>query len=137
MAGVPPLAGFMGKALLLQAAGHTPLGRLGGGSGAGIQPGHADGAGPCRVNAVLEGPGAGATAAGTGATASRQRSWCWPCWLAVLATAAFAGPLAAYTQAAAQQLVQRQGLHRSGAGRPTVPAGLRRAPRDARAGEAK
>ena len=59
VAGVPPLAGFMGKALLLQAAGRHRLGRLGRGGGAGRQPADDGGAGAHRQRAVLEAADAG------------------------------------------------------------------------------
>jgi multicomponent K+:H+ antiporter subunit D len=108
VAGVPPLAGFMGKALLLQAAGHTPW--------AGWVVALVLGSSLAMMMALARAgstlfwkPGAPATAmklaaSGTGAQSASMLALL----AAVLATAIFAGPLAAYTEAAATQLMQRQ-----------------------------
>jgi multicomponent K+:H+ antiporter subunit D len=106
VAGVPPLAGFMGKALLLQAAGPLPLG-------------------PWVVAGVLASSLAVMVAlarAGSilfwksaqGGVAAPDASPAHPAALAgllaaVLALAAAAGPISAYARAAAAQLLQRQG----------------------------
>ena len=107
MAGVPPLAGFMGKALLLQAAGHTPL--AGWVVALVLASSLAMLMALARAGSTLfwKAPAAGATAAGDGAT-GQPSLVVLSLLAAVLATAAFAGPLAAYTQAAATQLVQRR-----------------------------
>ncbi len=106
VAGVPPLAGFMGKALLLQAAGPAPLG-------------------PWVVAGVLAASLAVMVAlarAGSiifwksapGGVPAADRSPAHPAAIvgllgAVLLAAIAAGPISAYTGAAAQQLLQRQG----------------------------
>ena len=113
VAGVPPLAGFMGKALLLQAAGAAPLAAWVVAGGAGVQPGGDGGAGARRQRASSGSRRRPAAPAG-GRTRRRapHAHARWPSALlaaAVLAAALAAGPIAAYTGAAAQQLLQRQG----------------------------
>ncbi len=107
MAGVPPLAGFMGKALLLKAAADTPLAAwvlaLVLGSSLAMLMAMA------RAGSTLFWkPGATAAPAAPGAVTRSQHIAVAALLLAVLATAVFAGPLARYTQAAATQLMQRQ-----------------------------
>jgi len=105
VAGVPPLAGFMGKALLLQAAGATPLAMwvVGGvlASSLAVMVALARAGSiifwksPHGGAAVADGSRAHPLAIGALATG-------------VLGSALAAGPLSAYTGAAAQQLLQRQ-----------------------------
>jgi len=130
VAGVPPLAGFLGKALLLQAAGQTPMAvwvvALVLGSSLAMMVALA------RAGSTLfwkPGAGGGATVAAhvsahvsthlpahvtaSGALAVRPTSaahiWAIGALLAaVLASAVAAGSLSAYAGAAAQQLLQRQ-----------------------------
>ena len=112
VAGVPPLAGFMGKALLLQAAGGTPLATW---VVAGVLASSlAVMVALARAGSVIfwKSPRAGATPApqaGVAAGGSRAHPLAIGALAAaVLAAAIAAGPLAAYTGAAAQQLLQRQ-----------------------------
>ncbi len=109
VAGVPPLGGFLGKALLLQAAGGTPwapwvVGGVLAASGATLVA-------LARAGSVLfwrPGVPDAAGSAGAGAVGAPQ----WPAivstsglLLALLAAAVLAGPLSAYTAATAQQLL--------------------------------
>ena len=120
VAGVPPLAGFMGKALLLQAAGPGPLGAW---VVAGVL------AASLAVMVALARAGSiifwkSAQEAGVPAA---DRSPAHPAAItgllgAVLLAAVAAGPLAAYTGAAAQQLLQRQAYIDAVMGAPPAPA---------------
>lgn len=114
VAGVPPLAGFLGKAWLLQAAGQTPLAAwvvaLVLGSSLAMMVALARAGSilfwkPGEVAAEL------ATAPGTTVLRPNHPGHIWSLSLllaAVLASALAAGPLSAYTGAAAEQLLQRQ-----------------------------
>jgi multicomponent K+:H+ antiporter subunit D len=155
VAGVPPLGGFFGKALLLQAAGETPLAawvvalvlgsslalmvalaRAGavlfweGGEGHTVPAARS----PARTPALKEtlgrpkfpcSPSGGRTprGGGLGSAHTATQGFAVVALLAtVLATAAAAGPISAYTGAAAQQLFERQGYIRAVLGARPVPA---------------
>ena len=126
VAGVPPLAGFFGKALLLKAAGATPLAAwavslvLGSslaimvalaraGSTVFWAGGNPSGATPRSM------PGSAAQTAAH--TAAIGLLLC-----AVLGCALAAGAISAYTSAAAAQLAERQGYIRAVLGATPVPA---------------
>jgi len=111
-AGVPPLAGFFGKALLLQAAGQTPIAiwvvALVLGSSLAMMVALA------RAGSTLFWKPAGGTtpASATGAASPPAAAHTLAIVAllgAVVATSVCAGPLSAYTAAAAQQLMARQG----------------------------
>ena len=120
VAGVPPLAGFMGKALLLQAAGLTPLGTW---VVAGVLASSlAVMVALARAGSIIfwEPSRTPAPVAGAGTLAH-------PLAIAgllgaVLCTAVAAGPLAAYTGAAARQLQQREGYLAAVLGARPAPA---------------
>jgi multicomponent K+:H+ antiporter subunit D len=105
VAGVPPLAGFMGKALLLQAAGPLPFGRW---VVAGVL------ASSLAVMVALARAGSVIFwKSGHAGTAATDPSPAHPAAIvalltAVLAVTGAAGPVSAYTSAAARQLLQRQ-----------------------------
>jgi len=125
VAGVPPLAGFLGKALLLQAAGQTPLATwvvaLVLGSSLAIMVALAR-AGSALFWKPDDGPGAPVAGAPAGNTASHAVAIA-ALLAAVLATSVLAGPLSAYTGAAAQQLLQPRGYIDAVLGaRPVPPA---------------
>lgn len=115
-AGMPPLAGFFGKALLLQAAGQTPIAfwvvALVLGSSLAMMVALARAG-----SSLFWKPAGGAlTSAATGALSPPAPPPAPAHTLAivallgaVVATALGAGPLSAYTAAAAQQLTARQG----------------------------
>jgi multicomponent K+:H+ antiporter subunit D len=123
VAGVPPLAGFFGKALLLKAAGGTPLAvwvvALVLGSSLAILVALA------RAGSTLF--WAGAAASGLPAQKARPES---PAQAAaivvllagVLGIAAAAGPVSTYTAAAATQLLERRGYIAAVLGAAPVPA---------------
>ena len=119
VAGVPPLAGSMGKALLLQAGGPLPLGPW---LVAGVL------ASSLAVMVALARAGSvifwKSTRAGPPATdASPAHAAALAGLLAaVLALAAAAGPVSAYTAAAAGQLVQRQDYVNAVMGARPAPA---------------
>ena len=125
-AGVPPLAGFFGKALLLQAAGQTPLAvwvvALVLGSSLAMMVALA------RAGSTLFWkPASGALPTGTTQSVSPSSAACTLAIVALLsavvATSVGAGPLSAYTAAAAQQLLARQGYIDAVLGaRPVAPA---------------
>ena len=125
-AGMPPLAGFFGKALLLQAAGQTPIAvwvvALVLGSSLAMMVALA------RAGSTLFWKPAGVTppanAAGAASPPAAAHTLAIVALLgAVVATAVGAGPVAAYTTAAAQQLMARQGYIDAVLGaRAVVPA---------------
>ncbi len=123
-AGVPPLAGFFGKALLLQAAGQTPLAvwvvALVLGSSLAMMVALA------RAGSTLFWkPAGGALPAGTAPSVSPSSAAHTLAFVALLgavvATSVGAGPLSAYTAAAAQQLLARQGYIDAVLGARAVP----------------
>ena len=112
IAAVPPMAGFFGKALLLQAAGQTPIAiwvvALVLGSSLAMMVALA------RAGSTLFWKPAGGTtpASATGAASPPAAAHTLAIVAllgAVVATSVCAGPLSAYTAAAAQQLMARQG----------------------------
>jgi multicomponent K+:H+ antiporter subunit D len=128
VAGVPPLAGFLGKTLLLQAAGQTPwagavvalvllssLAMMVALARAGSMIFWRGGALPAATVAAHQAtPGrTGESGAESGAIVALLA--------AVVAAAAFASPLASYTQAAAQQMNDRAGYVRAVLGAAPVP----------------
>jgi multicomponent K+:H+ antiporter subunit D len=102
VAGVPPLAGFLGKAWLLQAAGQTdwalPAVAVVLGSSLALM------AALARAGATLFWAGGPAAAVPAAARPAPQRAAIGALLAAVLACAAAAGPLAAYCEAAALQM---------------------------------
>jgi multicomponent K+:H+ antiporter subunit D len=127
VAGVPPLAGFMGKAWLLKAAGSTPLGTwvvaLVLGSSLAMMVAMA------RAGSVLfwQG-GSGASGASAGSTTvphSPAHTIALVALLAaVLGSAVAAAPLSAYSEAAARQLLDRREYLGSVLGARPVPAAI-------------
>jgi multicomponent K+:H+ antiporter subunit D len=124
MGGLPPLAGFFGKALLLQSAGSTPLAAwvvaLVLGSSLAVLVALA------RAGSALfwERPGGG-----TAARAGENRGTVPAHTIAIVAllacvlgAAAAAGPVAAYAEAAAAQLFERQAYIAAVLGARPVPA---------------
>jgi multicomponent K+:H+ antiporter subunit D len=130
VAGVPPLAGFMGKALLLQAAGQTPWAvwtvALVLGSSLAMMVALARAGSTLFWKAPEGPPGRSADAAARASAGSTPL----PHQLAllllfglVLATAIAAGPVNRYTQGAAAQLLQRADYIQAVLGaRPVPPA---------------
>jgi len=121
VAGVPPLAGFMGKALLLQAAGPTPFGPwvVAGVLAASLAVMVA----LARAGSILFWePSRGPAPTASSGTAAHPLAIS-GLLVAVLCAAAAAGPLATYTGAAARQLQQRDGYIAAVLGaRPAAPA---------------
>jgi multicomponent K+:H+ antiporter subunit D len=130
-AGVPPLAGFFGKALLLQAAGQTPmavwvvtvvlassLAMMVALARAGSVLFWKPGARSVLPQApALPGFGAGAARPAPGVAATVALL------LAIVGCAVFAGPVARYTQATAEQLLDRRDYLQAVLGaRPVPPA---------------
>ena len=123
-AGMPPLAGFFGKALLLQAAGQTPIAvwvvALVLGSSLAMMVALARAG-----SALFWKPAGGALSAGATGVVSpptaAQTLAIVALLSAVVATAIGAGPLSAYTAAAAQQLTARQGYIDAVLGARAVP----------------
>ncbi len=136
VAGVPPLAGFLGKALLLQAAGQLPWANavvalvLASSLSMMVALARAGSSLFWKGGMAAAPAGAGATATPLSAASSGPLPTAGVHTLAivallaaVLATAAAAGPLAVYTAAAAQQLLQRQPYVDTVLGaRPVLPA---------------
>ncbi len=121
VAGMPPLAGFFGKALLLQAAGQTPAAAWV--VSVVLASSLAVMVALARAGSVLFWkPAAGAVAGQTPPAGSAPQKLAIVALLAaVVATSLGAGPLAAYTGAAAQQLLQRQGYIDAVLGERPVP----------------
>ena len=123
VAGVPPLAAFMGKALLLQAAGHTPWAgwvvALVLGSSLTVMVALA------RAGSTLfwqAGAGAGSPAPTIpGATAPQAAAVVF-LLAAVVACSVAAGPIGRFTQDATQQLFERSGYIRAVLDARPVPA---------------
>ena len=132
MAGVPPLGGFMGKALLLQGAGGTPfapwvvalvlgsslallvaLARAG--SMLFWEPGHSSGD---------MATGGASRRPERGTTRPAQTLAIVALMACVIGTAAAAGPIAAYAEATAAQLIERQGYIAAVLGARPGPAAL-------------
>ena len=145
VAGVPPLAAFMGKALLLQAAGHT--GHAGWTVALVLASSLTTTVALARAGSVLFWEPAPVVVAPAGAApakalhlqahAATGRSAAQPAAVvlmlaAVLACTPLAGPLSAYTQATAQQLLAREGYLRAVLSAKPVPAAhdVRRALRE-------
>ena len=115
MAGLPPLAGFLGKALLLQAAGQTPLavwvvaGVLGSSLATMLAL--------ARAGSVLfwkpQDAGMAVSSRQPTDRQAPQDAAIVGLLIAVLALAVGAGALAAYTTAAATQLLDRDGYIRA------------------------
>jgi multicomponent K+:H+ antiporter subunit D len=134
-AGVPPLAGFIGKAMLLQAAGTTPLAApvvaivLGSSLALMVALARA-GATLFWEGGAAAAPLRAAAAAGVAASAHEPAGAAWARMLAlalpaaaVLALTVHAGSLAATTRAAAEQLFERQTYIAAVLGaRPVPPA---------------
>lgn len=106
VAGVPPLAGFLGKALLLQAAGTTPLGAWV--VGLVLASSLIVMVALARAGSRLFWKPASATALQMDAPQPVHHAALIGLLLLVLLTTVFAGPLQAYAQATARQLVVRQ-----------------------------
>jgi multicomponent K+:H+ antiporter subunit D len=134
VAGVPPLAGFMGKALLLQAAGHTPL--------AGWVVALVLGSSLAMMMALARAgstlfwkPGAPASAVAPAASGAGAQS---ASMLALLAAVAGHGHLrrsAGHLHTSGRHAADAApDLYRRGTQRPTGARGLRCAARNARAG---
>jgi multicomponent K+:H+ antiporter subunit D len=112
MAGLPPLAGFFGKALLLAAAGQTAFALAAtalvlGSSLAMMVALARAGSTLFWKQATAAEQAAGAAAAVQARHAAAHKLALAGLLAAVLASAAAAGPLGAYTQAAADQLIAR------------------------------
>ena len=119
VAGVPPLAGFMGKALLLQAAGPLPMGPW---VVAGVLASSlAVMVALARAGSVIFWKSAQVGAAAPDASPAHATALA-GVLAAVLALAAAAGPISAYTGAAAGQLLQRQGYIDAVLGARPAPA---------------
>ena len=122
VAGVPPLAGFMGKALLLQAAGHTPLGAwvVGLVLAASLLTMVALG----RAGSRLFWKPAASTALRMPEPQPVQGLSLVALLAAVLACAVFAGPIARYAEAAAAQLHAPKAYVKAVLGAQPVPAAI-------------
>ncbi|HSQ71888.1 MAG TPA: proton-conducting transporter membrane subunit, partial [Rubrivivax sp.] len=119
VAGVPPLAGFMGKALLLQAAGPLPLGAW---VVAGVLASSlAVMVALARAGSVIFWKSARGGAPAPDASPAHPAALA-GVLAAVLAVAAAAGPISVYTGAAADQLLQRQGYVDAVMGASPAPA---------------
>jgi multicomponent K+:H+ antiporter subunit D len=126
VAGVPPLAGFMGKAWLLQAAGSTPLAAWV--VALVLMSSLAMMVALARAGAVLFWQVGGGVAA-VPASPARRHSPAHTVALvgllaAVLGCAAAAAPLSAYSEAAARQLLDRRAYIASVLGARPVPAAI-------------
>jgi multicomponent K+:H+ antiporter subunit D len=121
VAGMPPLAGFFGKVLLLQAAGATPAAAwvvavvLASSLAVMVALARAG-------SALFWKPAGGAPATAAPAGTAAHPLAIVALLAAVVATSVAAGPLASYTGAAAQQLLQRQGYIDAVLGARPVPA---------------
>jgi multicomponent K+:H+ antiporter subunit D len=120
VAGVPPLAGFMGKALLLQAAGPLPLGAWV--VGVVLASSLAVMVALARAGSVVFWKSARGAAAAPDASPAHAAALA-GVLATVLAVAVAAGPISAFTGAAAGQLLQRKGYIDAVLGaRPAAPA---------------
>jgi multicomponent K+:H+ antiporter subunit D len=106
VAGLPPLAGFLGKALLLQAAAASAWPALV--WAVVLVSSFALIVALARAGSVVFWQAGEAAANGAQRTPATQRAALALLTLLVVATAAFAGPLANYTQSAARQLFERR-----------------------------
>jgi hypothetical protein len=134
VAGVPPLAASWARRCCCRPPATAPLGGLGGGPGAG--PSLAMMVALARAGSVLFWkPGAVASAvapaaSGAGAQSARRMLACWPpCWPRPCWPGRWPP-----TPPPPRSSCWRQGLYRRGDGRAAGAAGLRCAPRNARAG---
>jgi multicomponent K+:H+ antiporter subunit D len=123
-AGMPPLAGFLGKAMLLQAAGGTPWAAwtvaIVLASSLALVVAFA------RAGAIVFWTGGERVAYGAPAEPARRHHHAAMGWLllALLAASALAGPLGAYTQRAAAQLFDRGAYQRAVLDAPPVPPAI-------------